>query len=135
MVMGVCASYFWTGKGRGAAGDAAINSCNFCAARWWMGACFDRSKGGFWSSESSKVTTVGLWEVTGGLSEGEGTQKKHQTYAQIHYPIEKTEDVSIWRTRVSHNRLECPHRATGPSRPSLLYRVDLPANKHNKHTQ
>ena len=40
-----------------------------------MGACFDRSKGGLWSSESSKVTIVGLREVTEGLSEGEGTQK------------------------------------------------------------
>ena len=40
-----------------------------------MGACFDRSKGGLWSSESSKVTMVGLREATEGLSEGEGTQK------------------------------------------------------------
>ena len=40
-----------------------------------MGACFDRSKGGLWSSESSKVTMVGLREATEGLTEGEGTQK------------------------------------------------------------
>ena len=40
-----------------------------------MGACFDSSKGGLWSSESSKVTTVGLRVATEGLSEGEETQK------------------------------------------------------------
>ena len=36
---------------------------------------------------------------------------------------------------MSHNQSEGPHRVTGPSRPSPLYRADLPANKHNKHTQ
>ena len=39
-----------------------------------MGACFDKSNGGFWSSDSSRVTTVGLRVVTEGLIEGEDTQ-------------------------------------------------------------
>ena len=39
-----------------------------------MGACLDKSNGGFWSSDSSRVTTVGLRVVTEGLIEGEDTQ-------------------------------------------------------------
>ena len=39
-----------------------------------MGACLDKSNGGFWPSDSPRVTTVGLRVVMEGLIEGEDTQ-------------------------------------------------------------
>ena len=75
---------FVLAEGRGAAGDAAISCCNFFPALLWMGACLDKSNGGVWSSESSRVTTVGPWVVTEGLIEGEDIQKR-LTYVQTHY--------------------------------------------------